>query len=528
MDGAIRLRRSTPSHDAYTVRVYDRRFAALATARPADARRWVATTRWLHGGLIHWGRLVVGLGVQWTPTGRPLHGAPPVPATLQLCVGHRCLLFHLAHADAVPEALRRFLADPRVTFVGSGAANDRRMLWAHCGLHVARGCELRAFAGMGNASLEDMADCFLGYPGIHKPRDVAMSSWHAPRLHPGQVLYACVDAYLAFRLGVILCPAAAQPPRQPVLVLPGAPPPAQYQHRAPVRVRQAPPAQRAPVPVRKAPPFQQRAPSVVRQAPPAQQRAPANARQVPPVQQRAPPAKRAPVVVRPAPRIGWSPRAFSGGSVPAVVGVDAASNAISKLLGGLIEVDMDSETDYDDDMRGTAAHGLPIRVYASDSDTDSSYGFEHVRFGAFTDDEEDDDDDGYVSYSGTGSLIADGVDINGDDLEDDEGCNGDDLEDDEGCNGDNLEDEEGCNGDDLEDEEGCDGDDLDDEEGYGGGDLVDEEGYCGGDLADEEGCNVDDLVDEEGCSGDDQEDVQVYNGDDLEDDEDEFEEFYLL
>jgi len=205
---SIRLRRSTPSHDAYTVRVYDSRFAALATVRPADARRWVATTRWLHGGLHHAGRLVVGLGVQWTPTRLPLHGAPPVPATLQLCVGHRCLLFHLAHADAVPEALRRFLADPRVTFVGSGSANDRRMLWEHYGLHVERGRELRAVSGMGNASLEDMADRFLGYTGIRKPREVAMSAWHAPRLSPDQVQYACVDAYLAFRLGLVLCPDA--------------------------------------------------------------------------------------------------------------------------------------------------------------------------------------------------------------------------------------------------------------------------------------------------------------------------------
>ncbi|KAG2631225.1 hypothetical protein PVAP13_2NG006521 [Panicum virgatum] len=233
---SIRLRRSTPSHDAYTVRVYDRRFTALATARPADARRFVATTRWLHGGLHHQGRLVVGLGVQWTPTRLPLHGAPPEPTTLQLCVGHRCLLFHLAHADAVPEALRRFLADPRVTFVGSGSANDRRMLWEHYGLHVERGLELRAVAAMGNASLEDMADRFLGYTGIRKPREVAMSAWHAPRLSPDQVQYSCVDAYLAFRLGLVLCP-PAEPPRHPALPPRGAPPPARHQQRAPAHVQ---------------------------------------------------------------------------------------------------------------------------------------------------------------------------------------------------------------------------------------------------------------------------------------------------
>ena len=76
---SIHLRRSTPSHDAYTVRIYDRHFAALATARPVDASRWVATMRWLHRGLHYRGRLVIGLDVQWTPTRLPLHGAPPGP-----------------------------------------------------------------------------------------------------------------------------------------------------------------------------------------------------------------------------------------------------------------------------------------------------------------------------------------------------------------------------------------------------------------------------------------------------------------
>ncbi|TVU13147.1 hypothetical protein EJB05_40679, partial [Eragrostis curvula] len=209
MDGAtpvgIRLRRSILEHDAYTVRLADHSFAVLATARPSNVRRWVSTTRWLHGRRLHRGRLVAGLGVQWTPTFRTLDGKTPAPATLQLCVGHRCLVFHLAQAYAIPEALRRFLADQRVTFVGSGSAYDCRILWDHFGLRVSRGRELRAMAGMGNASMEDMADRFLGYPGVSKSWNVAVSAWDAPRLSMDQVEYAAVDAYLAFRLGVHLC-----------------------------------------------------------------------------------------------------------------------------------------------------------------------------------------------------------------------------------------------------------------------------------------------------------------------------------
>ncbi|CAD6227081.1 unnamed protein product [Miscanthus lutarioriparius] len=363
MDDAIpvstRLRRTTPYHDAYT----------------------------------------------WTPTRALLRGEIPVPATLQLCIGHRCLVFHLARADAVPEALRRFLADPRVTFVGSGSAHDGRMLWEHYGLDVARGRELRAVAGMGNASVEQMAERFLGYPGICKPREVSMSAWHAPRLSLDQVQYASVDAYLAFRLGVVLlCPGGAAPP----------PPPARAQQRAPVQRVPAVvnPAPRAPVVVHAAPPVQ-RAPAVVRQAP-------------------------APVVVQPAPLVVVrpAPPAFFGVPVPAVgANVAITSGKVMGTHAGVTDdSDTESEMDSYDDVYRAATRGLPVRAYASDSDysLDSSDGFEDVRFGAFTD--EEDEDDG--SYAGTGSLAADDIDSNGDDdEEDEEGCDEDDQDDDE---------EEGC------------------------------------------------------------------------------------
>ncbi|TVU40249.1 hypothetical protein EJB05_13702, partial [Eragrostis curvula] len=208
MDGAtpvtIRLRRSIPEHDAYTVHLANSRFIVLATARPSDVRRWVATTRWLYAPSLRRGRLVAGLGVQWTPTFRTLDGKTPVPATLQLCVGDCCLVFHLAQAYAIPEALRRFLADQRTTFLGSGSAYDCRTLWDHFGLRVGCGRELRAMLGVGNASMEEMADRFLGYPGVSKSRDVAISAWDAPRLSMDQVEYAAVDAYLAFLLGFYL------------------------------------------------------------------------------------------------------------------------------------------------------------------------------------------------------------------------------------------------------------------------------------------------------------------------------------
>uniref|UniRef100_A0A0D9WUR9 3'-5' exonuclease domain-containing protein n=1 Tax=Leersia perrieri TaxID=77586 RepID=A0A0D9WUR9_9ORYZ len=197
---STRLRRSTPTHSAYTIRIADRRFVALVTPHPSFARRWVHTTRWLHRR--HHRRLIVGLGVQWTPHTRRRGPHLPPPATIQLCVGHRCLVFQLSQANSIPNAIRRFLADPRVTFVGSGNSHDRRMLGFYYGIHVASGCELRGLARMGNASMEDMADRLLGYRGIRKPFHVAMSDWHVDFLSDEQVQYASLDAYLSFRLAV--------------------------------------------------------------------------------------------------------------------------------------------------------------------------------------------------------------------------------------------------------------------------------------------------------------------------------------
>ncbi|BAS99773.1 3'-5' exonuclease [Oryza sativa Japonica Group] len=141
------------------------------------------------------------MGVQWTP---PFRRATIRPGTLQLCAGHRCLVFQLAHADAaVPAALRRFLADERVVFVGYGVRSDCRKLEEQHGLEVARTVELRSLAGMGNTSMQRMAEEHLGWDGVTtKPRKVGTSRWDARRLSKEQVQYACVDAYLSFRLAV--------------------------------------------------------------------------------------------------------------------------------------------------------------------------------------------------------------------------------------------------------------------------------------------------------------------------------------
>ncbi|CAN6222147.1 unnamed protein product [Urochloa humidicola] len=204
--------RRNPAVPRRRVRVAGCPVQTTVTARPAVARRWVYVTLWRQRHRLHSAAgLTVGLGVQWTPPFRFRRrlpaGAEPRPGTLQLCVGNRCLVFQLARAGgAVPQILRRFLADDRVTFAAYNVESDRRKLRAHHGLEVESALELRgAAAGMGNASMAAMADWLLGIrDGVDKSALVSTSKWDGANLSREQVRYATVDAYISCRLGVHL------------------------------------------------------------------------------------------------------------------------------------------------------------------------------------------------------------------------------------------------------------------------------------------------------------------------------------
>ncbi|XP_040381755.1 uncharacterized protein LOC102715038 [Oryza brachyantha] len=203
---SARLRRSeTTAHDTYVVRVGDIHVVTTVTARPAVARPGgcaprcgvtAAASAPAPGSPSAWGAVEAAV-----PRARRRR-----PGTLQLCVGRRCLVFQIARAAAangVPAALQRFLADNGVAFVGYGVRSDCRKLAAHHeGVRVACTRELRSVTGMGNASMERMAEELLGLAGMKKPVTVSRSRWDAPKLSKKQVKYACVDAFLSLRLGV--------------------------------------------------------------------------------------------------------------------------------------------------------------------------------------------------------------------------------------------------------------------------------------------------------------------------------------
>ncbi|KAL4318245.1 hypothetical protein GQ457_18G008610 [Hibiscus cannabinus] len=189
----------------FTVTFFSEPIITTVTATPSVVRNWLHRVLRLHRTRRH--KLVVGLGVQWNSSSS---FEPPPAATLQLCIGHRCLIFQLMHANHVPLSLRRFLADARNTFVGVWNHSDEAKLrGSKHGVEVHRVVDAREVAAERKGwsrqmSMEKLAESILGAADVKKPKWIGRSAWDTYRLSSEQVQYACVDADVSFELGKAL------------------------------------------------------------------------------------------------------------------------------------------------------------------------------------------------------------------------------------------------------------------------------------------------------------------------------------
>ncbi|KAF3636748.1 putative cytochrome 98A3-like, partial [Capsicum annuum] len=120
----------------------------------------------------------VGLDIEWRPnSGRNQQN--PV-ATLQLCVGRRCVIFQLLYCQYIPDALTEFLSNPRYAFAGVGIASDAEKLEGDYQIFVENTVDLRLLAAdvyssrnLRNAGLKTLCGVVLGRE-MEKPRHVTM------------------------------------------------------------------------------------------------------------------------------------------------------------------------------------------------------------------------------------------------------------------------------------------------------------------------------------------------------------------
>ncbi|KAL8138884.1 LOW QUALITY PROTEIN: hypothetical protein V2J09_004885 [Rumex salicifolius] len=190
--------------DSYsTVDFGDRTIRVTVTANRYTVANWIRGVNNIYGRR---NIVIVGLDVEWRPN--RFRGENNPAATLQLCVGNRCLIVKLIHIDNFPPSLWRFLRNPTYMFAGVGIANDVAKLENDWGLV----CEnlydvskeaVERWPGRFSHSpgLQELATEVLGWE-LEKPRNVTMSDWAAEELDRHQIHYACVDSFVSCRIGV--------------------------------------------------------------------------------------------------------------------------------------------------------------------------------------------------------------------------------------------------------------------------------------------------------------------------------------
>ncbi|KAJ9179773.1 hypothetical protein P3X46_008101 [Hevea brasiliensis] len=197
------------THNLYDVTFFTDQIHTLVTHAPSLVDQWLIETQ----QQIHQNPAVVGLDVEWRPNfNRRIEN--PI-ATLQLCIGRRCLIYQLLHSPTVPQSLVEFLLNGNFVFVGVGIESDVEKLVEDYGLSVRNTVDLRGLAAeklgvkeLKNAGLKDLVKEVLGKE-IKKPKRVTMSRWDNPWLTPDQVQYACLDAFVSSEIGRRLNSAAA-------------------------------------------------------------------------------------------------------------------------------------------------------------------------------------------------------------------------------------------------------------------------------------------------------------------------------
>lgn len=202
--GNMWLGRSQASSSTTTARLTVRSgcnvFETTVTSDSKAAGEWARNVRACHPR----GRpLVVGIDCKWKPTAGPW---PLInqASILQLCVGTSCLVHQLFSSRFMPSSIESLLNDPDVRFVsiGEGAAKLAHAVGLAC---VDLAGVFYDFLGtfFRRTGIKGFARQKL-YINMEKPSRIAMSDWGSRNLDADQIKYACIDAYVASKLGEVV------------------------------------------------------------------------------------------------------------------------------------------------------------------------------------------------------------------------------------------------------------------------------------------------------------------------------------
>ncbi|XP_051142544.1 3'-5' exonuclease-like [Andrographis paniculata] len=196
-----------PTYNTYTVYFYEDSVHTTLTNNRRIVTEWITNVERSYESRRR-RRSVVGLEMEWRHSYISEHN--PV-ATVQLCIGQRCLIFQLLHCSLIPNIFWNFLVNPNYKFVGIGIRSNLEKLEYDYDVELnvnsvdlrhlaAIECEMNdlRFAGM-----TTLARVVLSKE-VNRPRRVTMSRWDSESLTPLQVQFACISAYVSAKIGLAL------------------------------------------------------------------------------------------------------------------------------------------------------------------------------------------------------------------------------------------------------------------------------------------------------------------------------------
>lgn len=189
-----------PSTSTYTVFFAGKAIETTVTDKASVTDQWVAQILAIHERKP----TVVGLDIEWRP--HDSSWMSNKSATLQLCIGDKCLIVQLFYIDCIPQSLKDFLMNPNFTFVGIKVGDDIEKLRSEYGLTCRKSADIREKANIvwpgkfDRPGLKDLAREIVGLD-MKKPLHVTKSNWEARVLNEDQIEYACIDAYASYRVG---------------------------------------------------------------------------------------------------------------------------------------------------------------------------------------------------------------------------------------------------------------------------------------------------------------------------------------
>ncbi|KAL5743258.1 hypothetical protein ACOSP7_026112 [Xanthoceras sorbifolium] len=197
----VNIKSSCSTHNIYDVTFHGDRIQTLVTNSPSVVESWISEIELTHrSGLKN---LIVGLDTEHNcKNEHPL-------ATLQLCVGNRCLIFQIIHASYIPQALQNFLLNDNYSFVGVKVEEDVEKLENDYNLSVGNVIDLRTLTAQvlgqdmkewKQAGLKSLSEKVLKKK-IEKPKEITLSEWDNRSLFSAQVQYACLDAFVSYEIG---------------------------------------------------------------------------------------------------------------------------------------------------------------------------------------------------------------------------------------------------------------------------------------------------------------------------------------